>query len=132
MIVLSFLLAPSSFSSATTATGSVALSNPPSNNDVFQLQSYGKASFTAVPSKNVDITTPGPASNTICAIHLFIWCISIEKELSNKRAGRNTAKRRSGFMLAQIRMPAPSLPRPCCVPYSREPRATPRTRRATV
>lgn len=36
IIVLSFLLAPSSFSNATTATGSVALSSPPSNNDVFQ------------------------------------------------------------------------------------------------
>jgi hypothetical protein len=32
--------------------------------------------------------------------HTLIWCISIENELSNKRAGRKTAKRRSGFMLA--------------------------------
>jgi len=30
----------------------------------------------------------------------FIWCISMEKELSNRRAGRKTASRRSGFMLA--------------------------------
>lgn len=44
MMVLSFLLAPSSFRRATTATGSVALRSPPSNNDVFQLQSYGKVS----------------------------------------------------------------------------------------
>jgi hypothetical protein len=47
MIVLSFLLAPSSLSRATTATGLVALSSPPSNKDVFQFQLYGKANCVA-------------------------------------------------------------------------------------
>jgi hypothetical protein len=41
MRVLNFLLAPSSFNNATTATGSVALSRPPSKSPVLQLQSYG-------------------------------------------------------------------------------------------
>jgi hypothetical protein len=48
IIVLSFLLAPRSFNRATTATGSVALRSPPSNNDVFQLQLYGKVSCSII------------------------------------------------------------------------------------
>jgi len=44
IIVLNFLLAPSSFNRATTATGSVALRSPPSNKEVVQLQLYGKMS----------------------------------------------------------------------------------------
>lgn len=38
IMVPNFLLAPSSLRRATTATGSVALRSPPSNNDVCQLQ----------------------------------------------------------------------------------------------
>lgn len=45
IMVLNFLLAPSSFSKATTATGSVALSSAPSNNESFQPQLYGKTSY---------------------------------------------------------------------------------------
>ena len=94
IMVLNFLLAPSSFRRATTATGSVALRRPPSNNDVFQLQLYGKISysllllnsnlqqiyhmqksrswqtFKADPRKKVEMRTPGPASSNICTIHL--------------------------------------------------------------
>lgn len=36
---------------------------------------YMLHTFRAEPRKKVDISTPGPASNTICAIHF--WKISI-------------------------------------------------------
>ena len=48
---IQFLASASSFNKATTATGSVALSRPPSNNDIFQFQSYGNRKCIAVPRK---------------------------------------------------------------------------------
>ncbi|KAG0575637.1 hypothetical protein KC19_5G019300, partial [Ceratodon purpureus] len=64
--VLNFLLAPNSFNNATTATGSVALSRPPSKSPVLQFQSYGNILTITTPRKKVDITTPGAARRSIC------------------------------------------------------------------
>jgi hypothetical protein len=56
----------------------------------------------------------------------------MENELSKRRTGRKTAKSRSGLIPFQIRIPWPSFPRLCLVPYSRDPRKMPMTRRTTV
>ena len=124
------LLAPTSFSSATTATGSVALRMLPSIRLEPQPQSYGSVALSSAPTSAVPIRTPGPASHSTCVAHRRKVCHSSENALSKTSAGRNTASIVCGPMSTQMSSESPSAPRSTY--ECRNPSARPTNRSATV
>ena len=124
------LLAPTSLSRATTATGSVADKMEPSMRLEPHPQSYGIVALSKAPMRPVPMSTPGPASQMTWLAHLRKVCHSSEKADSNTSAGRKHDSIVCGPMLTQMSRDLPSDPRST---YAwRKPSASPTKSRATV
>ena len=125
--IVSFGDAPSSFSSATTATGSVAAQIEPNVMERFQSQPYGSTCRAASAVSTVPKSTPGTASSAHCESVRLSMCTFRFMASPKSSAGRKAKSIKCGSIASHWSMETPSAPSRPAKPLCRKESSMPST-----